>query len=137
MLQKLQLLLFTALLTTTFVLCAGCEKNKADMKTIADADNGTTVSLAKGESFRIRLKSQMSTGFSWQVTKSPQIVSLQGKPEVEVEKRAEKIVGGVDHQVFTFTAAKEGDGAIDLAYARPWEKKVKPARTFSVKISIK
>lgn len=89
---------------------------------------------AVGETFQLKLKSQLSTGFSWKITAQSDILKLAGKPEIESPK--EKRPGSAEFQLFTFTAVKKGEGEIVFHYVRPWEKKAKPEKTLTVKVKV-
>lgn len=93
--------------------------------------------LAVGEEFDIRLPSNPSTGYQWQVAaldeKVVRLVDTRWEPQVGGEAGADgsppaPAVGVGGTSVLTFVGAADGRGVIRLVYVRPWEKGIAPAR---------
>jgi inhibitor of cysteine peptidase len=103
---------------------------------MSEADNGKTIIIAKGDSLVIRLKSNPSTGYGWQVGKNnDSILKLIGLPAFHPAEH--EIPGAPGRQSFTFVAIAKGSDAIELGYARPWENGVAPVKTFGVIATVK
>lgn len=96
------------------------------------------VSVKVGQDFLIALPSRPSTGFSWTAKSSGAAVAVegsayQGPPPSSTMMR----VGAGGQQIFVLEAMKPGTATATFAYARPWEKNVKPARTMTFTITVK
>jgi inhibitor of cysteine peptidase len=103
--------------------------------TITGADDRHTVRLARGGILTIKLDVQFGTGFIWRVEHNDaHLLVPLGQPETE--RRGEGKPGTVEVQVFRFRAEAAGKTTLALAYAHPWEKDVKPAKTFGIMVEI-
>lgn len=102
--------------------------------TVTESDSGSHPSLVVGDTLAIRLKSNLTTGYSWVVTATDP--ALLRKKSEQYKKPAPGRAGRGGVQIFTFTALKPGQMSLTLAYRRPFEKHVAPAKTFRVEISI-
>jgi predicted secreted protein len=107
-------------------------------KTITDADDGKTIKVPAGQSFSVRLASNATTGYSWHVQS---VDKTLGAPKEKYEAPpAGGPVGAGGTQVFTWSTKSpldmSGTHKITLAYSRPWEETVKPAKVFTVTIDI-
>jgi len=101
-----------------------------------EAHNGTTLTLSVGDSIRVMLESNPTTGFEWSVTsldknvmhntESSFVSGCPGEPEV---------VGCGGHSLWTFTAAGQGNTTLEMVYSRIWES-VPPAQTFTLNINV-
>jgi inhibitor of cysteine peptidase len=91
------------------------------VKTFTEADNGTTIStIALNESFRISLKENPTTGYTWNVTVSPGLILLSDN--YIAPKDAMPGAGGV-HE-WNLKAIKSGNQTFNAIYKRSWEKTV-------------
>lgn len=89
-------------------------------------DPGGAISVDAGDEFMIRLESNASTGYSWQLA--------EDLPEGYVELVSENYlqpdtdtVGAPGHQEFTFRAIKDGSTYIQLWYIREFDDPPEPA----------
>lgn len=97
--------------------------------------SGTTVALKKGNTLTVRLRSNPTTGFRWQIVGiDPEILVLQGKSKYEPGKPG--LIGGGGQQTFRFRAADKGRTELVLIYHRTFEKGKKPAQTFRVQVEV-
>lgn len=94
-----------------------------------------TVTAAVKSTFKLRIQSNISTGYRWVVASRNKLIESAGKPAIESEKKG--MPGRPEYQIFTFKALKNGDGKIVLQYKRVWEKKEKIMRTITVAVKIK
>lgn len=105
---------------------------------IAEADNGTTVALAVGQTLLVDLAANPSTGYSWVVTALPSVVETVGEPAFKGgPTQTTAVVGAGGVETLTFRAKAAGTGKLDLGYVRPWETGVAPAQTYSVTLEVK
>lgn len=118
--------LLSTALWTTFAL--------AGSVTVSQSDNGSHQSLVPGDTFVVRLKSNLTTGYRWSVTTADPTL-LRKKPE-QYKRPVPGKVGQGGVQIFMFTALKPGETSVLLGYSRPFEKHAAPAKTFRVEISV-
>lgn len=112
---------------------------------LTDADNGTTVRLARDGRLIIALQSNPSTGFSWYVgaMAGPEL-QLSGKPVYAPPGSTAPVAGAPGTQVFTFVTTgigmpPAGTRAVVqmvLEYRRSFEPDVPAAKTFNLTVEI-
>jgi inhibitor of cysteine peptidase len=110
-------------------------KGKTVTVTVKAKDKEGKVKLARGETLEVRLPSNRTTGFSWQLAKyDKDKLKSQGKPEYERPKKPLPGAGSVE--VFRFTAEAAGKSELELVYKRPFEKDKPPAKTYKLTVEI-
>lgn len=103
---------------------------------LGERDNGRDKTFRAGDVIEIRLPSNPSTGFGWQITGSaPGITPQSGTPTFESDKHAPSMAGGGGTQVFRFAASGAGRGTLRLSYRRSWEKKA-AAKSWEVRYRV-
>jgi predicted secreted protein len=120
---------FVLLLFAFITSCAGGAN-----KVLTDDDNGKHVKLATGEKFELRLKSQLSTGFSWKIV-SLKGIARQGDSKV-VSVPVDNNVGGQDIQILNFTASEKGEGQIELHYLQQFKEGAQYEKRFFVSFTV-
>jgi inhibitor of cysteine peptidase len=101
--------------------------------TIGDSDSGKTITVPKGDKVIVRLASNPTTGYQWQIRSLDQeYLMLVGEPMYDPSKTDRIGSGGT--QVFTFITLKPGKTMLVLDYKRSWEKK--PIKNFTVAVQI-
>jgi inhibitor of cysteine peptidase len=101
--------------------------------TIGDSDSGKTISVPKGGKLIVRLASNPTTGYQWQISSLDQeYLKPVGEPAYELPKTERIGSGGT--QVFTFMTLKPGKTILVLNYERSWEKI--PVKNFTVAVQI-
>ncbi len=86
------------------------------------------------ERFTIRLASNPTTGFEWQVTvPSEAVVALVS---TAYEGPEGELVGAGGTDVFEFEATGAGVATIEFAYVRPFEEGTPPAETRSIHVEV-
>lgn len=103
------------------------------------ADNNGSKTIKKGDIVKITLEANSSTGYTWDVaSNNKKVLRYDGKKYIEPKSTGSTpIVGAAGKEVLTFKAIKSGTSTLKLVYHRPWEKNVKPAKTFTIKITVK
>ncbi len=106
---------------------------------LASADSGTTVSAGVGDTVIIELKANPTTGYSWAAEPAADAAILELKSKkfltsAQLNPEMQPLVGQGGVTTFTYRVAGAGKAAISLVYRRPWEKDVKPEKTFGVEI---
>ena len=113
--------------------------------TIRDADNGKTFTVEKGQSFKVELQANATTGYAWQVASTSKKLGWPSPREGVYEGGgAGGPIGSGGVQVFTWKTdspllkPSTTAHAITLEYRRPWESEDTPAaQTFKFKIKVK
>jgi len=97
------------------------------------------IEAAAGDTIKIILGSNPSTGFSW--TEQAQIgdttILRQDKHETVAAADSDKIVGAAGTEEWTFTALKKGTTTVSMDYSRPWEGGEKGVWTFKLNVTVK
>ncbi len=111
--------------------------------------NGKTVSATVGQNIIIRLKGNVTTGYSWVVGEIEgdalgqvgKVKYVSDQPPMPAGGRGRRLmrhrVGGGGKYVFTFTAKKPGTAKLTLEYKRGWEKNKPPAKTLTLTVNVK
>jgi inhibitor of cysteine peptidase len=92
------------------------------------------VQLRVGDTLRVVLPANPSTGYSWIVAAKDagilEATNSQNKPA------SQQRVGAPGSQTWSFTAKAPGQNHLTLNYARPWEKNAKPARSYALNVTV-
>jgi predicted secreted protein len=100
--------------------------------TVTESQNGTTTTIAKGQSLEIRLPAQAGTGYSWALASQTGPLELVRSDLTPAPDRP----GGPQTQLFVLQSTNTGRGDIVINYSRPWEKDKPPARTFVLHVVV-
>ena len=100
-------------------------------------DDGKTVTVRPGDTVRIKLKSNRTTGYSWAMSGKldEKVLKSEGN-EYKVDEHPAGMVGVGGSDVWTFKALAAGRTEIVLGYARPWEKDKEPAQAFKLTVVV-
>jgi predicted secreted protein len=121
----------------TFVALGACAATGAGggPVIVTAADQGHTVRIDRGGLLVVKLEAQLGTGFVWHIVRNDAHVLVPlGEPEIE--RQGEGKPGAVEVQVFRFRGEAAGTSALELAYAQPWQKEAKPAKTFRITVEV-
>lgn len=102
------------------------------MQSLTEADNERTVDLRVGESVRLTLPENATTGYRWTVDHFDREVVDPAGSEPHYAGGA---VGSAGNVTFDFTAKKAGSGEVALKYWRHFEGDGSIAKRFSVRIN--
>jgi len=81
---------------------------------------GEPIKVTAGQIFTIRMESNPTTGYSWQLSKDlDNIIVLVTNTFIPPDS---KLCGAGGHELWTFKAIGEGQTNIIMKYIRPWEK---------------
>ena len=117
-----------ALLILTVAMTAYSQEttNMTD-KTEEYLNPGAPIQVKAGQTFTIKLQSNPTTGFGWQLSKAlDNKISLVINAFIPPDS---KLCGAGGHEVWSFKAIGEGQAEISMKYVRPWEKDQPPAKT--------
>ena len=122
------------LLLTVVYIFSGC--NIAE-KTYTESNNGDNLNLKINDVIRIRLESNITTGFRWNLSSKTDtgIVSLVSSDYNQASADKE-LVGAGGYETFAFKATSQGNTTIALTYNKSWEEGVEPLKTFEINIVI-
>ncbi|HEX4022340.1 MAG TPA: protease inhibitor I42 family protein [Acidobacteriaceae bacterium] len=104
-------------------------------KTVELGDLGSHVRvwLNVGDTLRVILNSNPSTGYGWQVANNANpLLQAAGSKNTPAEGK----MGASGKQTLTFTAKAAGHDHLLLHYSRAWEKNTPPARSYSLDVTI-
>jgi len=107
--------LFAAALLSVF----GCGGEARVVELGAD-DGGETIELAEGDSIRIRLESNPSTGFRWNLVEEPAAAVLEASSSEYVAPE-DGLIGQGGVEEWTFVARGGGTTSLTLRYFRPFD----------------
>jgi inhibitor of cysteine peptidase len=133
-LMKKMIFVFVLLLITIPVL-SGCMLSG---KTLTENNNGQSLNLKANNSVVIKLESNITTGFRWNLSNETDtsIVSLVSS-DYKQANTDNKLVGAGGYETFTFKANSQGNTSIILTYNKSWEEGVAPLKTFKINVTVK
>ena len=114
-------------------LAISCDELAAPARGAAATTVERTVTAAVGETFRITLCSNPSTGFAWEqpVLSGPAAIELVDNALVA---SAGAQVGGAGSETFTFRVGAPGMTEIQFAYSQPWAGGI--AQAWTVRLTV-
>ena len=104
------------------------------MQSLTEADNERTIDLRVGESVRLTLSENATTGYRWAIDRIDRDVVAEAGSEAHPSGGA---IGSAGNVMFDFTAKKAGSGEVALKYWRHFEGDGSIAKRFSVRINAK
>lgn len=112
---------------------------KDPARTVTEAFNGRQIVLGRGETLRLRLESNATTGYAWEVAELPRILKRTGGgyEAPSTPEDGPPIAGAGGTQDFTFAARSPGRGTLRLVYRQPWDKKARPGRSFRLSVRVR
>lgn len=123
--MKLYLIGLVILLLTMAMANSQGTTNMSE-KTEEYLNPGEPIKVKAGRIFAIRMESNPTTGYSWQLSKAlDNKIILVTNAYIPPDS---KLCGAGGHEVWAFKAIGEGPTDISMKYVRPWEKD-QPART--------
>jgi inhibitor of cysteine peptidase len=120
-------------LVAALVGCGSDEDGGGERQVLDSADVGTEITVGVGEQFEIRLESNPTTGYAWQVVEQPDAIELVSS---EFEAPDTSLVGAGGVEVFVFEGASAGSGALRLEYVRSFEDPPEPAETAEFQVQV-
>lgn len=106
--------------------------------TLGEDANGKTVAAEPKQTLLVKLAGNITTGYSWGLSKlEGDVLEAVGKPDYVADKAPKGMVGSGGAFHFTFRAVKPGKATVTLGYARPWEKNTPPIKTFTLTVEVK
>jgi inhibitor of cysteine peptidase len=115
------------------VSCADAERAPNTMLTLAQTDNDRTVDIRVGESVRISLPENATTGFRWAIDRFDEEFIEAVATEPHYPSNA---IGAGGEVSFIFRAKKTGTGEIVLKNWRHWEGEPSVTARFRVRLHV-
>jgi len=105
---------------------------------VDEKDADSQVEIEQGQILVVTLKSNPTTGYSWEVVETQESI-LQQMGEAEFKQSdtgGPPLVGVGGWEIFRFKAISAGQTSLKLVYHRPWEEGVEPINTFSIEVVV-
>ena len=127
---------FCFIITILLMFAAGCKTTGEYHSQLTMPDSGRILTLKPGDTFRIALRSNPTTGFNWiEAGKTDtDVIRLTAKRFVSAQKQ-QNLDGAPGKTEFIYQAVGPGETEIRLNYKRSWETVV-PDTTFRLKILV-
>lgn len=128
---------------TMAAMIMGCSSDSSETQartntvSITNANQCQLLSLDQSQELLVTLPSNPSTGYSWSISHLPSILLELPAPVNVAEKTAQPLLGSEAQTTWRFKATTVGQDKLEMVYNKPWEKNVKPAKTFSCNITVK
>jgi len=124
-----------AILIVAAGICVAAASSRAAEVTITDAQNSKIISIARGDTLIVRLPINSGTGYVWEVTSIDlDKLNMIGKAAIE---KGGSMPGAPETQVFRFQGIESGSGVLEMDLLRPSEKAFKPAKIFTVTVTVR
>ena len=126
--SKLAVVLLLGILIVASIACGG--------KTVNESNSGSQIYLSVGETFVVKLASNPSTGYSWNLSAITN-TSIINKTSNAYIPPSVQIPGRGGQETWKFQALSVGTATISMKYIQPWEPEAEPADTFEITVSVK
>lgn len=97
------------------------------------ADNGRSITLGEGTTFKIILDENPTTGYSWNTTVTS---GLRAENSEYVQGGKAGMAGAGGTHEWTLKATGKGEQQFSAVYKRPWEPATGSEEVFTLKISV-
>jgi inhibitor of cysteine peptidase len=122
-----------AILATALAACGGGDDDGDGRLVVEAEDAGADVIVEVGDEFEIRLDSNPTTGYAWQVVAAPDGVELVA---ATFEEPDTDLVGAGGIETFVFVGATEGSGELRLEYVRSFDDPPVPAEVVQYQVQV-
>ena len=96
-----------------------------------------SVRLELGQLLQVRLPVQGGTGYSW-IADTDAADNLELVTQTTLHPLGEpRRMGSSQTQMFIFRAISRGEGVLRFAYRQPWERRVPPAKSVEMRVSVR
>lgn len=109
-----------ALVALVVLAMLGSCSGESDL-TLTEDDHLSEVDLETGDTFEVRLESNPSTGYAWEIADTGTGAFLELLSEEFEEPEGTDLVGAPGTEVFEFEAIDTGAGILRLEYIRSFE----------------
>ena len=137
-----------AVLISTALTLAGCAQadNRASQSTTVEVSYddllnqknvSRQVSLVAGDTLRVALASNASTGYQWTAEAQVSDRGVLTQTNHQTVAPTDAKPGAAGTEVWTFDAIKPGSATLTTTYGQPWPGGTKDAWTFSAAVSVR
>jgi len=99
-----------------------------------EKDDGGSMTVKRGGALQVRLPSNPSTGYAWQVVEMPAFLSKEGDTSFE-QGGPSGAVGAGGTETLRFVPTTAGAGTVKLEYRRSWETTAPAEDTFTLEVT--
>jgi len=96
------------------------------------------ITLARNQTLVVKLEANVTTGYRWEAV--PGFAPVLGElptPDYFARPSATPVAGAPGDMTFRFRAESPGTTALELAYRRPFEPAVAPAKTIRYDVTVR
>lgn len=108
------------------LVVAACGSGTPDPLVLSEADSGREIRVKPGQRIEIRLESNPSTGYRWEIATGTGTRSVEFRTR-SYEEPDDDLVGAAGQEVFVFQAIGDAE-VVRLEYIRPFDDPVIPER---------
>ncbi len=123
------------LLALILVALVGCTEELGTID-LDSANNGATLDITSNQVLNIKLDSNITTGYKWNLVTPPDERILKQLPS-KINTPTGGALGAGGSETWQFQAVGRGSTALKLAYSRPFEPNNPPAKEFSLTVNVK
>jgi predicted secreted protein len=117
------------------LLTPGCVPAEQQWVALTQEHNGKSGSYSKGTNLALRLPSNGTTGYSWEIDRLPSVLRLVNQ-DYQVPASKSGMAGEGGFQTLVFQSAAPGEGSLRIVYRQPWDKAAPPAETFTFQVRV-
>jgi inhibitor of cysteine peptidase len=106
---------------------------------LAAGDNGKTLTIKVGDTVKVVLTANATTGYSWAAAlseKDDALLEQLGEADYTPDSTDQAIVGSGGTATLSFKALAKGTAELVLTYAQQFDTAATPAETFKVTLTI-
>ena len=112
------------------LLLSGCSSVRYKLNA---EDSGRTIELRQDECIQIKLDSNPTTGFAWEIEELD--TEILAQPRESEYKSDSALIGSGGVETFTFEAQIPGQTTLRMIYHQPWED-VEPLEVFELTVIV-
>jgi predicted secreted protein len=106
--------------------------------TVTERDTGRDIELRAGETLRLRLAANRTTGYRWHASGVEDgYLSVPQPPEYVPDQASPRVAGAGGIEVWQLRAQRPGTVVLRFDYRRPFEMQKPPAKTVSFTVHIR
>jgi len=115
----------------------GSTEDELRSLSLSESDNGKTVTVTEGQNLVVKLQSNPSTGYKWNVASTDRTFGYPAT--TQFLKNSDAVgSGGIERLSWKTKSplSMVGEHKVTLEYKRPWETNASPAKTFKFTVKI-
>jgi predicted secreted protein len=134
LLSLLIVLAFAAMFTNLLGGSSPDTGTRRDLWEVTAVDSGSELNVDRGDRIEVRLESNPSTGYGWELDEfDGRVMSFDSSDYVAPDNAA---VGQGGVEVLRFTAVDDGESTLKLKYWRAWEGDASVIETFEITVNV-